>query len=177
MPHRVDEARNLARYLRQVKHYPPQNMMLLTDDQNGPNGQPTKRNILGALFWLARNAVSGERLVLYYSGHGSVGRQGGRGGGRGRSGKKAAKQAKGGRKGKGKGKAREDGDEGRDGEGVDGEEEEEEEEGDGLETIYPVDFRSFKEGMIKPAELKEILAPAREAGAKLTIILDCGVGV
>jgi metacaspase-1 len=160
MHHRVDEARNLARYLTQIKHYPAENIMLLTDDQNGPNGQPTKRNILGALFWLARNAREGEKLVLYYSGHGRVA---------------TAKKRRGkgaGAKGKGKAKAQdEDQQDPGTNKGA-----EDEEEGDGLETIYPVDFRSFKEGMIRPAELQEILKPARDVGAKLTIILDAHTG-
>ena len=162
MHHRVDEARNLARYLTQVKHYPAQNIMLLTDDQNGPNGQPTKRNILGALFWLARNAREGEKLVLYYSGHGRVATAKKR---RGRGAGAAAK-------GKGKGKIGDDAQE------AQGEKDaqQDEDEADGLETIYPVDFRSFKEGMIKPSELQQILKPARDVGAKLTIILDAHTG-
>ena len=162
MHHRVDEARNLARYLTQVKHYPAQNIMLLTDDQNGPNGQPTKHNILGALFWLARNAREGEKLVLYYSGHGRVATAKKR---RGRGAGAAAK-------GKGKGKIGDDAQE------AQGEKDaqQDEDEADGLETIYPVDFRSFKEGMIKPSELQQILKPARDVGAKLTIILDAHTG-
>lgn len=136
---RVDEARNLARYLEQVKGYQKENIMLLTDDQNGPNGQPTKRNILGALFWLAKHAQQGEKLVLYYSGHGRVSTQ--KKNGQKSSRKRSPPVAD-----------------------------------DDIETIYPVDFRSFKEGMIKPSELEEILRPAREKGAKLTIILDAHTG-
>jgi len=138
MKGRVDEARNLARYLEQVKSYRKEDIMLLTDDQNGPNGQPTKGNILGALFWLAKQAQEGEKLVLYYSGHGRVSTQK-------KDGTKASRKTP--------PAAESD-----------------------IETIYPVDFRSFKEGMIKPAELDEILKPAREKGAKLTIILDAHTG-
>ena len=48
---------------------------------------------------------------------------------------------------------------------------------DEMETIYPVDFRSFKEGMIKPEELEDLLEPIRRKGAKLTLILDSHAGV
>jgi hypothetical protein len=138
MKGRVDEARNLSRYLQQVKRYRKEDIILLTDDQNGPFGQPTKRNVLGALFWLVKNAQPGERLVLYYSGHGRVSLNK-------KQGKKGSRHSP---------PAAED----------------------DMETIYPVDFRSFKEGMIKPAELEEILKPAKDKGAKLTIILDAHTG-
>ncbi|ETN42876.1 uncharacterized protein HMPREF1541_02034 [Cyphellophora europaea CBS 101466] len=138
---RVDEARNLSRYLQQVKRYRKEDIILLTDDQNGPFGQPTKKNVLGALFWLAKNAQQGEKLVIYYSGHGSVSIN-----------KKKAK----GKKPSRSSPATAD---------------------EEMETIYPVDFRSFKEGMIKPSELQEILKPANDKGAKLTIILDAHTGM
>ncbi len=48
-----------------------------------------------------------------------------------------------------------------------------------IETIYPVDFRSFKEGMIKSEELQvqELLEPVKRKGAKLTLILDTPAGI
>ena len=172
MKGRTDEARNLARYLEQIKRYRKSDILLLTDDQNGPHGQPAKRNILGALFWLSQHAVQGEKLVLYYSGHGAVATQG-RGAKKNKN-KKINTKAVGKGRGKGKGKAVEKGAEavGEEGEGEVGEEDEDEE----LETIYPVDFRTFKEGMIKPAELQAMLRPARDKGAKLTLILDAHTG-
>ncbi|RMZ87213.1 hypothetical protein DV736_g5558, partial [Chaetothyriales sp. CBS 134916] len=135
MKGRTDEARNLSCYLQQVKNYTPESIILLTDDQNGPFGQPTKRNILSALHWLGEHAQQGERLVLYYSGHGRIPAVG-----------KKNTRTKQGRQ-------------------------------DEIETIYPVDFRSFKEGMIKPEELEELLEPVRRKGAKLTLILDTHAGV
>jgi hypothetical protein len=139
MKGRVDEARNLSRYLQQVKRYRKEDIILLTDDQNGPFGQPTKKNVLGALIWLAKNAQRGEKLVLYYSGHGRV-----------------SLNKKTGKRGSKSRPAAAD---------------------DEMETIYPVDFRSFKEGMVKPSELEEILKPAKDKGAKLTIILDAHTGM
>jgi len=49
-------------------------------------------------------------------------------------------------------------------------------EGEG-ETIYPVDFRCFKEGMIKSEVLQEILEPCRRKGAKLSVIIDTHTAV
>ncbi len=69
---RTDEARSLCEYLRQVKHYAAGSVILLTDDQTGLFGQPTKRNILNALSWLGEYAFQGERIVISYSGHGQL---------------------------------------------------------------------------------------------------------
>ena len=70
------DARNLHTYLTQVKRYRSQDIILLTDDQNGVFGQPTRKNILDALSWISENAERGERVVIYYSGHGKVAAQG-----------------------------------------------------------------------------------------------------
>ena len=137
MKGRTDEARNLSSYLQQVKHYTSESIILLTDDQNGPFGQPTKQNILSALHWLGEHAFQGERIVLYYSGHGKLTAVG-----------KKSSPAR----------------------ATQGQQSE-------METVYPVDFRSFKEGMIKPEELYELLEPVRSIGAKLTLILDTHAGV
>lgn len=149
----TDEARNLSRYLQQVKHYRKEDIILLSDAQNGPFSQPTKKNILAALIWLAKNAKQGEKLILYYSGHGKV----------------SLKEKK--TKGKGKAKATAPG---RKGSGTSTQAGAEPDE---METIYPVDFRSFEKGMITPEDLEEILKPAKEKGARLTIILDAHAGL
>ena len=135
MKGRTDEARNLRNYLQQVKHYTSESIILLTDDQNGPFGQPTKSNILNALHWLGEHAFQGERIVLYYSGHGKLPAVG----------KKNTRAAQG--------------------------------QQDEIETIYPVDFRSFKDGMIKSEELEALLEPVRRKGARLTLILDTHAGI
>ena len=133
----TDEARNLSSYLQQVKHYARESIILLTDDQNGCFGQPTKRNILNALHWLGEHAFHGERLVVYYSGHGEV--------------TPVESKASSGRATQGQ--------------------------RDNIETIYPVDFRSFDHGMIKPNELENLLEPVRAKGARLTLILVTRAGV
>ncbi len=137
MKGRTDEARNLSSYLQRVKNYTPESIILLTDDQNGPFGQPTKGNILNALHWLGEHAFEGERIVVYYSGHGKLPAVG-----------KKSSSAR----------------------ATQGQQDE-------METIYPVDFRSFKEGMIKSEELEALLEPVRRKGAKLTLILDTHAGI
>ena len=69
---RTDEARSMSEYLQQVKHYAAGSVILLTDDQTGLFGQPTKRNILHALRWLGERAFQGEKIIIYYSGHGQL---------------------------------------------------------------------------------------------------------
>jgi metacaspase-1 len=154
MKGRTDEARNLYNYLVQIKHYHPRDIILLTDDQNGVFGQPTRKNILDAFAWLGEKAVPGERIVVYYSGHGRCVGQGKK---RSSANNNSSKDRDGGRHGSGKGK-----DDRAMGEG---------------ETIYPVDFRSHARGMIAPEELEERLRPAQRKGAKLTVILDTHAAV
>ena len=72
MKGRTDEARSLCEYLQQVKHFKPESIILLTDDQNGHFGQPTKQNIRNALKWLGEHAFRGEKIVIYYTGHGQL---------------------------------------------------------------------------------------------------------
>jgi metacaspase-1 len=141
------DARNLFTYLTQIKGFNKRDVILLTDDQNGVFGQPTRKNILDALSWVGENAERGEKVVIYYSGHGKVAAQG-------KKGKAPSKSSRGGRHGEEKEGAMAEG-----------------------ETIYPVDFRSFPRGMITPEELEERLKPAQRRGVKLTVILDTHAAV
>lgn len=45
-------------------------MVILTDDQQDPNYQPTKQNIINAMRWLVGGAQAGDSLFLHFSGHG-----------------------------------------------------------------------------------------------------------
>ena len=143
MTARVDEARNLHSYLIRCKHYRPEDIILLTDDQNGVFGQPTREHIIKALTWLSAKAYQDEKIVVYYSGHGKMGV---------------------------KGKKRSSSDKGKGSVAVVGGDEE-------GETMYPVDFRCFREGTIRPEVTEDLLEPARRKGAKLTIIMDTHGGV
>ena len=70
------DARNLFTYLTQIKGYRAQDIILLTDDQNGVFGQPTRKNILKALTWVSEKSEPDDKAVIYYSGHGKVATQG-----------------------------------------------------------------------------------------------------
>lgn len=148
---------------------------MLTDDQNGVYGQPTRKNILDALSWIGETAGRSrrdrdgrivqeqeqEKVVIYYSGHGKV----------------AASHTKSNSK---KGASRHSDTPRRspnDATGNDtttgtgrGEE-------SNLETIYPVDFRSFPRGMITPEEMEEKLLPAKRRGVRMTVIFDACAAV
>ncbi|KAH8879750.1 hypothetical protein GQ53DRAFT_671441, partial [Thozetella sp. PMI_491] len=64
------DVRNMTNYLVENFGYHRQDMILLTDDQQGPVSQPTKQNILRALHWLVKGARPNDSLFFYYSGHG-----------------------------------------------------------------------------------------------------------
>mmetsp|Transcript_6227 Transcript_6227/g.15130 ORF Transcript_6227/g.15130 Transcript_6227/m.15130 type:complete len:357 (+) Transcript_6227:211-1281(+) len=67
----VNDVVNIKEFFQ--KHYPLDDMMILTDDKETEpetNFAPTKKNILSAFRWLVRGARKGDSLLLHYSGHG-----------------------------------------------------------------------------------------------------------
>lgn len=42
--------------------------MILTDDQNNPMSQPTKANIIRAMYWLVKDAMPNDSLFIHFSG-------------------------------------------------------------------------------------------------------------
>lgn len=181
------DARNLFTYLTQIKRYTPENIILLTDDQNGAYGQPTRKNILDALSWIgetagrthARERDSGrragrdrdsrpmhpqaqEKVVIYYSGHGKVAAMNKHPKPTSKNSKSSSRHSH----------SHTDSHHASQNDNVDGEEAE-----SSLETIYPVDFRSFPRGMITPEEMEETLRPAMRRGVKMTVIFDACAAV
>jgi hypothetical protein len=173
-PNPCRDARNLYTYLIQAKHYAPENIILLTDDQNGVYGQPTRKNILKALDWVGeagstttspvdrkgKGPATGtqEKVVIYYSGHGQVSTQG----------KSKSTSPSSQRKGKSRHSVTTPSSQ---------DPRAQEQDSSGLETIYPVDFRSFPKGQITPEEIDEKIQPAKRRGVKMTIIFDAYTGV
>lgn len=49
----------------------PSHMVILTDDQRDPRFQPTRDNIIQAMYWLVDGAQPNDSLFFHYSGHGS----------------------------------------------------------------------------------------------------------
>eukprot|EP01012_Entosiphon_sulcatum_P050244 TRINITY_DN69026_c0_g1_i1.p1 TRINITY_DN69026_c0_g1~~TRINITY_DN69026_c0_g1_i1.p1 ORF type:complete len:389 (+),score=47.77 TRINITY_DN69026_c0_g1_i1:17-1183(+) len=67
----INDVRNMQALLtRQGFPASPDSMVVLTDDQQNPQAQPTRQNILASMQWLVSGAQEGDVLFLHYSGHG-----------------------------------------------------------------------------------------------------------
>ncbi|KPI37595.1 Metacaspase-1 [Cyphellophora attinorum] len=127
----------------------------LTEDLQSSAAQPTRKNIMSALAWLTENVNEGDRRLLFYTGHGRT------------SGEEmqrmieaATSQSTQQRRTR---KARQN--------SID------EEAQSPVETIFPVDFREPKSGSIDPERLDEILQPAKDKGAKITLWMEPVAGL
>ncbi|KAA8520412.1 hypothetical protein F0562_014668 [Nyssa sinensis] len=52
-------------------HFPEASVLMLTEEETGPNRIPTKANMRMALYWLVQGCQPGDSLLFHYSGHGS----------------------------------------------------------------------------------------------------------
>ncbi|KAK1996250.1 hypothetical protein LX36DRAFT_580786 [Colletotrichum falcatum] len=66
----INDVKNLSAFLVERYGYKREDMVILTDDQQQPMGQPTKNNILRAMHWLVQGAQPNDSLFFHYSGHG-----------------------------------------------------------------------------------------------------------
>ncbi|GKT82954.1 caspase domain-containing protein [Colletotrichum tofieldiae] len=66
----INDVKNLSAFLVEKYGYKREDMVILTDDQQQPMGQPTKNNILRAMHWLVQGAQPNDSLFFHYSGHG-----------------------------------------------------------------------------------------------------------
>jgi hypothetical protein len=127
----------------------------LTEDLQSPAAQPTRRNIMSALAWLTENVNEGDRRLLFYTGHGRT------------SGEEMQKQMEAAESQSGQQrrtrKARRDSTD--------------EQAESPVETMFPVDFREVKSGHIDPERLDEILQPAKDKGAKITLWMEPVAGL
>ena len=64
----VNDVKNLSAFLINKHNYKREDMILLTDDQQDSNYQPTKANIIRAMQWLVKDAQPNDALFLHYSG-------------------------------------------------------------------------------------------------------------
>ncbi|KNE65636.1 hypothetical protein AMAG_09619 [Allomyces macrogynus ATCC 38327] len=67
----INDVQNISSYMFNNWGFQPSNSVILTDDQPGLSGQPTRHNILKAMDWLVHKARPNDSLFLHYSGHGS----------------------------------------------------------------------------------------------------------
>ncbi|KAL5612252.1 hypothetical protein BROUX41_000207 [Berkeleyomyces rouxiae] len=66
----INDVNNVSRFLMERHGYRREDMVILTDNQTNPMGQPTKANILRAMSWLVAGAKANDSLFFHYSGHG-----------------------------------------------------------------------------------------------------------
>ncbi|KAH9243467.1 hypothetical protein K456DRAFT_1717023 [Colletotrichum gloeosporioides 23] len=66
----INDVKNVSAFLVERYGYKREDMVVLTDDQREPMGQPTKQNILRAMHWLVQGAQPNDSLFFHYSGHG-----------------------------------------------------------------------------------------------------------
>ncbi|RKF82244.1 Metacaspase-1 [Golovinomyces cichoracearum] len=64
----INDVHNMTSFLNQRYGYQRDDMVILTDDQHNPVGQPTKQNILRAMHWLVKNAQPNDSLFFHFSG-------------------------------------------------------------------------------------------------------------
>lgn len=66
----INDVKNVSTYLNEHCNYKREDMVILTDDQQNPMSQPTKANIIRAMYWLVKDARPNDSLFFHYSGHG-----------------------------------------------------------------------------------------------------------
>ena len=67
---KVNDVHNVSTYLVEKFGYSRRDMVILTDDAQDSNSQPTRHNILRAMQWLVDGAQPNDSLFFHYSGHG-----------------------------------------------------------------------------------------------------------
>ncbi|KAL1838924.1 hypothetical protein VTJ49DRAFT_2055 [Mycothermus thermophilus] len=65
----LNDVKNVSQFLVDYRGYKREDMVILTDDQDGP-GRPTRENIIRAMQWLVADAQPNDALFLHFSGHG-----------------------------------------------------------------------------------------------------------
>ncbi|TEB21719.1 hypothetical protein FA13DRAFT_96360 [Coprinellus micaceus] len=65
----ANDARNMREFLIQKYHFPPTEILLLTDDDRR-NRTPTREEMFKAMAWLVDDAKQDDSLFFHYSGHG-----------------------------------------------------------------------------------------------------------
>ncbi|KAH6903538.1 peptidase C14, caspase domain-containing protein, partial [Coprinopsis sp. MPI-PUGE-AT-0042] len=66
----IDDAKRVREFLISHGGYRPEDILMLTDDDQDPGYLPTKKNIQASMKWLVKNAQVDDTLFFHYSGHG-----------------------------------------------------------------------------------------------------------
>jgi len=65
----IEDVRRMKRFLL-GRGYKEEDMVILTDDSQHFRQQPTRQNMLDAMYWLVKDAQPNDSLFFHYSGHG-----------------------------------------------------------------------------------------------------------
>ncbi|XP_015578879.2 metacaspase-1 [Ricinus communis] len=66
----VNDVKNMRKLLIETYGFQKENILVLTEEETGPEFAPTKKNIQKSLNWLVEGCQAGDSLVFYFSGHG-----------------------------------------------------------------------------------------------------------
>ncbi|KAG2669112.1 hypothetical protein I3843_14G019300 [Carya illinoinensis] len=67
----INDAKCMRYLLINKFKFPPDSIIMLTEEETDPYKIPTKYNIRMALYWLVQGCQPGDSLLFHYSGHGS----------------------------------------------------------------------------------------------------------
>ncbi|CAN1170363.1 AMC1 [Linum perenne] len=67
----INDAKCMRHLLINKFHFPPDSILMLTEEETDPYRIPTKHNMRMALYWLVQGCQPGDSLLFHYSGHGS----------------------------------------------------------------------------------------------------------
>ncbi|KAH6916790.1 metacaspase [Coprinopsis sp. MPI-PUGE-AT-0042] len=67
----INDVQNVHQFLTSHWDYNEEDVRVLTDDQQDPQSQPTKENIIEAAQWLVEDAQPDDALFFHFSGHGT----------------------------------------------------------------------------------------------------------
>ncbi|XP_059446131.1 metacaspase-1-like [Corylus avellana] len=67
----INDAKCMKYLLINKYQFPPDSILMLTEEETDPYRIPTKHNMRMALYWLVQGCQPGDSLLFHYSGHGS----------------------------------------------------------------------------------------------------------
>ncbi|CAI0446005.1 unnamed protein product [Linum tenue] len=67
----INDAKCMRYLLINKFSFPPDSILMLTEEETDPYRIPTKHNLRMALYWLVQGCQPGDSLLFHYSGHGS----------------------------------------------------------------------------------------------------------
>ncbi|CAI0401924.1 unnamed protein product [Linum tenue] len=67
----INDVKCMRYFLLHKSGFPPDSILMLTEDETNPRRIPTKENIRMGLRWLVQGCQAGDSLVFHFSGHGS----------------------------------------------------------------------------------------------------------